>query len=312
MNVADLPGVDALPVLLAFQINRLSDRHEAAWRAGRRPRIEDDLTLEDEPGRTVLLRELLAAELAARRHRGESPDCREYCDRFPADAALIAAVFAEAQATGDDPATPGPAQSDAAALGLHAGADRDPRSWLAELNRELDLSQALEAHADDPDAAAAGEATVGLQRLGGYRIERELGRGGMGVVYRAFDEKRGVAVALKTVKHADAAAILRFKQEFRTLADVSHPNLVALHELATDGPIWFFTMELIEGVDFLRFVRSGTDRPAPAVGDDRGLETTRPTITRGPGVDHGCDLRPRNLGPGAVHGGPPACGHSRD
>jgi serine/threonine protein kinase len=113
--------------------------------------------------------------------------------------------------------------------------------------------------ADEPGAVADG-----LRRLGGYRIEHELGRGGMGVVYRAFDERRGGVVALKTLKRADAAAILRFKQEFRTLADVSHPNLVALHELSTDGPIWFFTMELIDGVDFLRFVRSGTDRPDPA------------------------------------------------
>ena len=95
MNIADLPGVGSLPALLAYHVNLLSDHHEAAWRAGRRPRIEDYLTLEDEPGRTVLLRELLAAELAARRYRGETPDSREFCDRFPDDAALIAAVFAE-------------------------------------------------------------------------------------------------------------------------------------------------------------------------------------------------------------------------
>ncbi len=123
---------------------------------------------------------------------------------------------------------------------------------------EVALKHMLEAHAEEPI-----EAGDGLQWLRGYRIEHELGRGGMGIVYRAFDEKRGMAVALKILKRPDATAILRFKQEFRALADVSHPNLVALYELATEGPIWFFTMELIEGVDFRHFVRSGTDPPAP-------------------------------------------------
>ena len=92
MTIEEIPGVGSLPVLLAYHINLLCDRHEAAWSAGRRPLIEDVLTLEDEPGRTVLLRELLAAELSARRQRGEDPDSRDYRGRFPGEAALIDAV----------------------------------------------------------------------------------------------------------------------------------------------------------------------------------------------------------------------------
>src|SRR5690349_23268260 len=76
----------------------------------------------------------------------------------------------------------------------------------------------------------------------------------MGIVYRAIDRERDVEVALKTLHNVSAAAIFRFKQEFRALADVAHPNLVALHELFCEKEQWFFTMELIDGVDLLTHV----------------------------------------------------------
>jgi len=79
----------------------------------------------------------------------------------------------------------------------------------------------------------------------------------MGVVYEAIDRDRNARVALKTLKRLDASAMTRFKREFRALADIAHPNLVSLYELVADDSDMFFTMELVDGVDFLRWVRPG-------------------------------------------------------
>ncbi len=95
---------------------------------------------------------------------------------------------------------------------------------------------------------------------GRYTIERELGSGGMGTVYQVYDAARREKVALKTLRWTDPAAIYRFKKEFRALADVSHGNLVQLHELVAQSDVWFFTMELIQGQDFVRHVRPGYER----------------------------------------------------
>ena len=100
-----------------------------------------------------------------------------------------------------------------------------------------------------------------------FTLVRRLGAGGMGVVYETYDQQRGELVALKTMRRADPVALVRFKQEFRTLADITHPNLVNLYELFTVEDRWFFTMELVEGCNFLTYVNGRAD--APAAGSSR-------------------------------------------
>jgi serine/threonine protein kinase len=97
-----------------------------------------------------------------------------------------------------------------------------------------------------------------------FVVEGRLGAGGMGVVHRVRDLERGAMVALKTVAQVDPEVLLRFKKEFRSLADISHPNVVQLYELFSEQDQWFFTMELVDGVDLLTWVKSSLSMPPPA------------------------------------------------
>jgi serine/threonine protein kinase len=99
---------------------------------------------------------------------------------------------------------------------------------------------------------------VGARLVGKrFEVRRYVGRGGMGVVYEAFDAERGCLVALKTLTQTDGQAIYDLKREFRSLVNVSHPNLVRFHELFCEAGVWFFTMDFVEGVHFDAWVRPG-------------------------------------------------------
>ncbi len=92
-----------------------------------------------------------------------------------------------------------------------------------------------------------------------FEVVRRIGEGGMGVVYEAIDVERDERVALKTILRHDTETVARVKHEFRALQDIHHRNLVTLRELVAVDDDVFFTMDLVDGVDLLTWIR-GTSR----------------------------------------------------
>ena len=106
---------------------------------------------------------------------------------------------------------------------------------------------AKKSRADDPMPAEA--LSTKSRQLGEFELLSELGRGGMGVVYRAWQPSLGRQVALKKLlPSADLhRAEERFRREIRALGRVDHPNLVKVFTSGADGDNWYFAMELVEG-----------------------------------------------------------------
>lgn len=170
---------------------------------------------------------------------------------------------------------------DVDALVMHL-LSRDPAT-RASTQDVLDVFEEATPSAANPQQEPEKLAFAGTDR---FAVTRQLGRGGMGVVYEAIDRERGMKVALKTLLRVDSGAIYRFKKEFRALVDVAHPNLIALYELVSTEGNYFFTMELLDGVDFVSFVRGrsgaehGSGRSADA--GTRSLSSQKSWSSRPP------------------------------
>jgi WD40 repeat protein/serine/threonine protein kinase len=107
---------------------------------------------------------------------------------------------------------------------------------------------AARSHADEQAEGRSEETKGEPRRLGEFELLSELGRGGMGVVYRAWQPSLGRQVAVKKLFQAgDAKAESRFAREIRALGRVEHPHLAKIFASGSDGEQWFYAMELVEG-----------------------------------------------------------------
>ncbi len=138
---------------------------------------------------------------------------------------------------------------------------------------------------------------------GRIEIRRRLGEGGMGDVFLAFDNKLQQLVALKVLRSQQGDTLLRFKQEFRALANVTHQNLVCLYDFVISDTVSFFTMESIDGRSFLDAVQLetlslGPGGPADNENDDT-VEVRQLSRTI---VDEGITI-PVTVAVDGLHGG---------
>lgn len=128
-------------------------------------------------------------------------------------------------------------------------------------NDDPELAAHLTAHLHDPILKAPDSAVPSLTPWTGglpdhLLVTRRIGQGGFGTVYEAYDRRRGETVAVKLLRQPDPEALYRFKQEFRVLAKMDHPNLIRFYELGEYCGNWFLSMELIRGVNFTQYVRA--------------------------------------------------------
>ncbi|HEV3257250.1 MAG TPA: serine/threonine-protein kinase, partial [Gemmataceae bacterium] len=218
-------GASSLTWSLLQRVDQAGDRFEDAWAAGQRPPIEAFLTEAPEPVRSVLLHELLMLEVCYRRRGGETPTPTEDLRRFPDHMAVIHKAFGDEGAPG---------------LGGEAS-EPDSRAT------HWDPGSASPSVAEP--APAAGPPGTVLPTVPGYELLGELGRGGMGVVYRAHHLALQRLVALKVTlagAHAASEELVRFRTEAEAVARLQHPNIVQIFEVGEHGGLPYCALEFVD------------------------------------------------------------------
>ena len=165
------------------------------------------------------------------------------------------------------------AKSNAAPAAATSGAVRPPSAHSGPAPVEnadtTSLAELLALGLDDTLVLESGSARASLRFLpenwvgrlvGDYRIEQELGRGGMGAVFRATNVRVGSTVALKLLRFApgeSAERLRRFEFEARAAAQLNHPNIVNVFDVGQMGDLYFLAMEYIQGRPLSDLIRRG-------------------------------------------------------
>jgi eukaryotic-like serine/threonine-protein kinase len=249
---------------LAELIGELRTEQRFRWTEGDRVPVEglferDPRLLVD----TERALELVYGEILLREELGESPQLEEYARRFPAFA--------------------------------------DRLSILFEVHRALESGQLLDLTGmGTPEGWTAWEGdpvpTGPRPVVAGYEVLEELGRGGMGVVYKARHVALNRQVALKMIlagSHAGAARTSRFRAEAEAVARLQHPNIVQIYDVGEQDGRAFLSLELVEGVGLDQYVAGLPQAPGRSAAWVRTLARAIDSAHRR-GIVHR-DLKPSNI-----------------
>jgi serine/threonine-protein kinase len=192
----------------------------------------------------------LLADLSEQTRRGREPDIEAAAAGNPDLGAELRSLWAAAQMADEFARPKSPAVADSAA-DLRA-------ARLAER-----LTTTSPAASPSPTAPSASLP----QTFGDYELLEELGRGGMGVVYKAWQKSLRRTVALKMIlrgERATAADLARFQAEARAAGHLHHPNIVSVYEAGEHDGQAYFSMHYVEGSTLARLMAGGPLRPRDA------------------------------------------------
>lgn len=170
----------------------------------------------------------IIGEYLDRKQKKESPTIEEYCQKHPGHADEIRSL-----------------------LNIVDRVDADLPVESGSINNQFDTEL--------DDQSGSTRETPALRQLAGYRIIREIGRGGMGIVYEAEHEGLKRRAALKVLPKpmsSDARPVLRFLREGRSIAKMHHSNIVPLYEVGEEGGRFFLAMQLIQGKSLDLIIKS--------------------------------------------------------
>jgi len=186
---------------------------------------------------------------------------------------------------------------DSMAVGVKAR-ERRLQDHVETLRREMDEAKQLAAGSGESQDVDDGALIPGELFANRYQVVRVIGRGGMGMVYKARDRELAEDVAIKTLRSTamsdDPTVVERFKTEIRLARRISHRNVVRTHDLGESNGAYYVTMEYVEGITVRELIdMRGHLSAASTLGIAQQLASSL-EVAHEQGVIHR-DIKPQNM-----------------